>query len=85
MDSETNENGAGSGSVPSKEVGSDPKDSNTDIAGKVSGLVRSDHMSYCSFSISISFTPSFSSNVFFVDRIASLLLVLESVGSAAFS
>lgn len=37
MDSETNENGAGSGSVPSKEVGSDPKDSNTDIAGKVSG------------------------------------------------
>lgn len=37
MDSETNENGAGSGPVPSKEVGSDPKDSNTDIAGKVSG------------------------------------------------
>lgn len=37
MDSETNENGAGSGSVPSKELGSDPKDSNTDIAGKVSG------------------------------------------------
>lgn len=38
MDSEKNENGAVSGSVPSKKkVGSDPKDSNTDIAGKTSG------------------------------------------------
>lgn len=34
-----NENGAGSGSgsVPSKKLGSDPKDSNNDIAGKASG------------------------------------------------
>jgi len=40
MDSEKNgnENGAGSGSVPSKKnVGSDPKDSDNDIAGNASG------------------------------------------------